>query len=125
MTPIPCPVSAEELRRLVHGEKLTDDAIASLLGGTNHRVQSWRRRYGIEAVARWARHDVPPIEGRLKSLLVGSMLGDGRIVRRHPQGSPILMGTVSSGARWVGVAPVVGTPFPGGAQDHRIPALGA
>lgn len=82
MKPIPCPVSAEELRRLVHGEKLTDDAIASLLGGTNHRVQSWRRRYGIEAVARWERYEVPPIEGRLKSLLVGSMLGDGRIVHR-------------------------------------------
>ena len=53
-----------------------------LPGGTIKRVVSWRHRYGIEVVARWARRDLPPIEGKLKSLLVGSMLGDGRIVHR-------------------------------------------
>lgn len=81
MRSIPCPVSASELRHLVYDEKLTDAEIASRLeGGTVKRVQSWRRRFGIEALPRWQRHEVPPIEGKLKSLLVGSMLGDGRIV---------------------------------------------
>ena len=83
MKPIDCPVSPDELRRLVRDEKLTDAEVAARLpGGTIKRVQAWRRRYTIEVVARWERHDVPPIEGRLKSLLVGSMLGDGRIVHR-------------------------------------------
>ena len=83
MKQIPCPFSTEELRRLVQEERLTDAQIAARVdGGTTHRVQAWRRRHGIEALHRWARRDLPPIEGRLRSLLVGSMLGDGRLVRR-------------------------------------------
>lgn len=83
MRAIPCPITSDELRRLVQDEKLTDAAIAARLdGGTIKRVMSWRRRYGIEQVARWERNDLPPIEGTLKSLLVGSMLGDGRIAYR-------------------------------------------
>ena len=83
MRAIDCPVSPKELRRLVRDEKLTDAEVAARLpGGTIKRVQSWRRRYTIEVVARWERNEVPPIEGQLKSLLVGSMLGDGRIVHR-------------------------------------------
>jgi len=83
MKAIPCPVSPEELRRLVRDEKLTDAEVAARIpGGTIKRVVSWRHRYGIEVVARWERRDLPPIEGKLKSLLVGSMLGDGRIVHR-------------------------------------------
>lgn len=83
MQPIPCPVSSEKLRHLVQVEKLTDKEIASRLsGGTIRRVQSWRKRYGIDAIPRWARNEVTPIEGKLQSLLVGSMLGDGRLVRR-------------------------------------------
>lgn len=83
MKAIPCPVSPDELRRLVRDEKLTDAEVATRLpGGTIKRVMAWRLRYGIEVVARWERRDLPPIEGKLKSLLVGSMLGDGRIVHR-------------------------------------------
>jgi hypothetical protein len=65
-------------------EKFTDDEIADRLGNgaTAKRVRSWRARFGIETIARWTRNDVLPLEGRLRSLLVGSMLGDGRIVFR-------------------------------------------
>lgn len=83
MRVVPCPVSAEELRRLVLVERKMDKEIAALFpGGTVSRVQSWRKRYEIESLQRWERYDVPAIEGRLRSLLVGSMLGDGRIVFR-------------------------------------------
>jgi len=83
MRAIPCPVSEAELRSMVEVEKLPDKDIAVRLpGGTIRRVQSWRKRYGIAALPRWARNEVPPIEGKLRSLLVGSMLGDGRLVHR-------------------------------------------
>jgi len=76
-------MTAIELRHLVHDLKLTDAEIASrVLEGSPKRVMSWRKRYGIETLPRWARNEVTPIEGRLQSLLVGSMLGDGRLVRR-------------------------------------------
>jgi hypothetical protein len=75
-------VSSEELHRLVHEAKLTDQQIADRLGSTMKRVQSWRKRLGVESLPRWKRNAVTPIEGKLKSLLVGSMLGDGRLVRQ-------------------------------------------
>lgn len=83
MRAIPCPISADELRHLYSEEKLTDEEIVQRLGeGTTlKRVRSWRARFGIETLRRTDRHDVPPIEGRLRSLLVGSMLGDGRLSR--------------------------------------------
>ncbi len=81
MKRVPCPVSATQLQALYDDEKRTDEQVAVRLGegATVKRVRSWRSFYGIEAVARTARHDVPPVEGRLRSLLVGSMLGDGRL----------------------------------------------
>lgn len=83
MRAIDCPVSPDELRNLVLNQKLTEAQVAVLLpGGTIRRVQSWKRRFGIETPKRWERHQLPPIEGRLRSLLVGSMLGDGRLVRQ-------------------------------------------
>ena len=82
MLPIPCPISPEALRSLVQDDKLTDLQIANHLGETKKRVQSWRKRFKIDALPRWERNSVLPIEGRLKSLLVGSMLGDGRLVRQ-------------------------------------------
>ncbi|MEI6297203.1 MAG: hypothetical protein WCO84_06230 [bacterium] len=83
MRSIPCPISQDELKRLVCDRLLTDADIADLLeGGTVHRVQSWRKRFGIAAIPRWSRNEITPIEGRLQSLLVGSMLGDGRLVHR-------------------------------------------
>ncbi len=84
MRAITCPVPAEVLRALYHTEKLTDEEIVTRLGGeaTLKRVRSWRHRFGIETIRRTERHEVIPIEGRLRSLLVGSMLGDGRLARR-------------------------------------------
>ena len=83
MQSIPCPIPPDALRSLVQQDKLTDKEIAERLpGATVKRVQSWRKRFGIESIPRWSRNDVSPIEGKLKSLLVGSMLGDGRIVRQ-------------------------------------------
>ena len=83
MKAVPCPVSPESLRDLILNQKLTEAQVAAMLpGGTIKRVQSWKQRYGIETPHRWERYALPPIEGRLKSLLVGSMLGDGRLARR-------------------------------------------
>lgn len=84
MRAIPCPVSSYELEHLYAVEKLTDEEIAARLGNdaTAKRVRSWRHRFGITTIARWSRNDVPAIEGPLRSLLVGSMLGDGRLVFR-------------------------------------------
>lgn len=68
MRAIPCPVSKVELEQLYLGEKLTDDEVAVRIGSdaTAKRVRSWRKRLGIRTLQRWERHDVPPIEGRLK-----------------------------------------------------------
>jgi hypothetical protein len=64
-------------------EKLTDQQTADRIGQgvTVKHVRAWRHRHGIETVNRTERYDVPPIAGVLQSLLVGSMLGDGRIAR--------------------------------------------
>lgn len=83
MRKIACPISIEELQRLYHIEKLTDQEIVDRvgLGATLKRVRSWRKRFGIQTINRTERHEVPLIEGQLRSLLVGSMLGDGRLDR--------------------------------------------
>ena len=83
MKAIECPIQPEELRRLYLEEKLTDEAIVIRIGGntTLKRVRSWRKRFGIETIGRSERNEVPPIEGSLRSLLIGSMLGDGRLSR--------------------------------------------
>ena len=83
MKALTCPIPPEELRQLYTEQKLTDEAIVERLGGdaTLKRVRSWRHRFGIETMGRTERYEVPPIEGRLRSLLIGSMLGDGRLSR--------------------------------------------
>lgn len=83
MKRIECPVVPDVLRYLYEVEKLTDEAIVGRLGSgaTLKRIRSWRKRFGIRTLVRTERHEVPPIEGRLRSLLVGSMLGDGRLDR--------------------------------------------
>ena len=86
MRPIPCPIDLEVLRGLYVEQKLTDQQIAQQIGqgATAKRVRSWRSRFGIPSIPRWERNVVTPIEGVLKSLLIGSMLGDGRLVgTRH------------------------------------------
>lgn len=81
MKAVPCPVSLEDLRRLYLEEHLTDEQVAVRIGldATVKRVRSWRHRFGIETICRTERHILTPIEGRLRSVLVGSVLGDGRI----------------------------------------------
>lgn len=81
MKRILCPIAKQELEQLYLTDKLTDDQIAIRLGhgATAKRVRSWRKRYEIRTLARWERHTLPAIEERLKSVLVGSMLGDGRL----------------------------------------------
>lgn len=59
--------------------KLTDAEIASRVGCPLKHIRRWRHRWGIETICRTERHEVPAIEGRLRSILIGSMLGDGRI----------------------------------------------
>jgi hypothetical protein len=83
MRRIECPVPPEELARLYIEEKLTDEEIVTRLGEptTLKRVRSWRKHYGIRTLERAERNTVTPIEGRLQSILVGSMLGDGRLSR--------------------------------------------
>lgn len=84
MRRIPCPIDKNALKQLYLTDKLTDKEIASHIGNgaTAKRVRSWRKRFAIRTLQRWERYEVPPLEGRLRSLLVGSMLGDGRLVRR-------------------------------------------
>jgi len=83
MRAVPCPITPEELTRLYIEERLTDEQIVLRIGqdATLKRVRSWRRRFGVETICRTERHRVTSIEGRLQSVLVGSMLGDGRISR--------------------------------------------
>lgn len=84
MRRIECPISAEELSRLYLQDKLTDEECAVRIGqgATKKRVASWRKRFGIQTLKRWERNEVPEIQGVLQSLLVGSMLGDGRLVKQ-------------------------------------------
>lgn len=114
MKRIPCPLSTEELRHLTHDLKLTDTAIATRIpGATTRRVYSWRVHLGIQTLPKWSRNDVSPIQGKLRSLLVGSMLGDGRIVRqvnasyyseRHCEAQRAYLEWKAAiwGARWTG-----------------------
>jgi hypothetical protein len=83
MKRIPCPISDTELRRMYLDEKFTDQQIAGQIGETSKRVRSWRKLFGIPTISMTERYDVYPIEGQLRSLLVGSMLGDGHITCSH------------------------------------------
>jgi len=78
---IECPIPCEDLRHLYEVEKLIDQEIVERIGegATLKRVRSWRHRFGIKTIERATRNEVPLVEGRLRSLLIGSMLGDGRL----------------------------------------------
>lgn len=76
---VPCPITESDLRTLYLELKLTDSEIASRVGCLVKHIRNWRHRWGIETINRTERHDVPVIDGQLRSILVGSMLGDGRI----------------------------------------------
>jgi DNA-binding CsgD family transcriptional regulator len=77
MKRVDLPITREEMDELYTRQKLTDEQIADRLGATTKQVRLNRHRMGIPTLPRWERSTVTPIEGKLKSLLVGSMLGDG------------------------------------------------
>lgn len=84
MKVIPCPVSKEELQAMY--VEMNDVQIADKLREqydwvVPKHVRRWRNRYGIESLKRYSRNSYQPIEGGLRSLLIGSMLGDARITR--------------------------------------------
>jgi len=62
-------------------EKLTSDQIADLLGVGSNKVWYWRRKFQIPTLNRTDRYCLPEIQGELKSLLIGSMLGDGGMLK--------------------------------------------
>jgi len=72
-------LSERELRRLYHEEFLTDEKIARRLGAATGQVSSLRRKYGIRTLKRWERYRLPPLEGDLRSMFIGSMLGDASL----------------------------------------------
>ena len=87
MRAIPCPISKERFEDLYTKQYLTEKQINELLisegiDSSMKRIGSWRLRYGIETVSKFDRLELPKIEGELRSILIGSMLGDGRIVFR-------------------------------------------
>jgi hypothetical protein len=87
MKKIPCPITSDKLSELYTKSLLTDEQIAEVLckegyDATKKRVSRWREDYNIPTLQRYERFTPPAIEGELKSLLIGSMLGDGRIAFR-------------------------------------------
>lgn len=87
MRKIQCPITSDRLSELYTKLLLTDEKIAEILckegyDATEKRVRTWREGYNISTLQRYERFTPPPIEGELKSLLIGSMLGDGRIAFR-------------------------------------------
>lgn len=76
------PIPRELLERLVLEEKLPIGLIATRLGVGEQKIWYWRRKYAISAIERTTRYVLPPIEGQLKSLFLGSMLGDGGLLKQ-------------------------------------------
>jgi DNA modification methylase len=74
-----------ELRRLYLDEGLTEGEIASRFGTYQVRVNRLRKKWGIPTQVRTDRLDLPDeLSLRLRSVLLGSMLGDGGL---RPTGS--------------------------------------
>ncbi len=87
MKKIPCPITSDRLSELYTKSLLTDEQVAEVLckegyDATKKRVSRWREDYNIPTLQRFERFTPPHIQGELKSLLIGSMLGDGRIAFR-------------------------------------------
>ena len=73
------PITKNEMEIRYLRDKNSDVEIARETGFTVKQIRSHRHYLGVDTIPRWSRNDVPPIEGHLQSLLVGSMLGDGQI----------------------------------------------
>lgn len=69
-----------EFLRLYVEERLPGREVAARMGITLDRVYAMKRRLGVPTVPKWARRDLPSLdETPLRSVLLGSMLGDGAI----------------------------------------------
>lgn len=71
--------SEKDLRRLYVDEGKTEKEIANLFGTYQVRIGRLRSKYGIETVSKSERLKLPPLTARQRALLMGSMLGDGRL----------------------------------------------
>lgn len=71
------PIDDAVLRRLYLEENLTDTQIAERLGTSQASVSRQRAACGIPTVRRCVRLHIPPLTPLQRSLLIGSMLGDG------------------------------------------------
>jgi hypothetical protein len=75
-------LTESELRRLYVDECLHETEIAELFGTYQVRVNRLRRKFGIPTQARTDNLKLPDtLSSRLRSILIGSMLGDGGIRR--------------------------------------------
>jgi len=72
------------LRRLYLEERLPEAEIARRFDTYQVQVNRLRRKYGIPTITKTARLNLPPLTPRQRSLLVGSMLGDGRLFQTGP-----------------------------------------
>jgi len=73
-------ISEEILRQLYLDERLTDTQIAKEYGATQTTISRLRQKYGIQTILKSDRLNLPLLlSSRLQSILVGSMLGDGRL----------------------------------------------
>jgi hypothetical protein len=71
-----------ELRHLYLDEGLTDAEIASLFGTYQVKISRLRAKWGISTIVKSDRFDLPDeLSPRLRSILIGSMLGDGNLRR--------------------------------------------
>jgi recombination protein RecA len=66
------------LRELYLIEKLTDVQIAEQLGCSKNTICRTRKKYGIEALERWERHECKPTKRQMQ-IILGSLLGDASI----------------------------------------------
>ena len=69
------------VRHLYEEDLLTDAQIAQRLGTYQVAINRFRQANGILTIPKSGRMQLPPIKGELRSLLVGSMLGDGHLRR--------------------------------------------
>lgn len=68
-----------ELRRLYLDEKLTEGQIAQQHGMTQMQVNRLRAKLGISTLSKTDRLDLPLLTPTQKAVLLGSMMGDGRL----------------------------------------------
>jgi|LSQX01.1.fsa_nt_gb recombination protein RecA len=71
-------IDEQTLRQLYLDKRLTDLQIAEMFGCRKTTVYRSRKRFGIEAIPRWMRHDCNPTSRQVQVIL-GSLLGDGSI----------------------------------------------